>query len=58
MRLRDVAHMYAWGADFSLPGTQAVAAKPSQDFRLTSTGQAVLLFSTVYVVQQNDCTRT
>ena len=23
---RDVAHMYAWGADFSLAGTQAVAS--------------------------------
>jgi hypothetical protein len=53
---RDVAHMYAWGADFSLAGTQAVASKLSQDFNLTGTGQAVLLFSTVYVVQQTDCT--
>ena len=53
---RDVAHMYAWGADFSLAGTQAVAGKLSQDFNLTPTGEAVLLFSTVYVVQQTDCT--
>lgn len=52
---RDVSHMYAWGADFSLPGTQAVAAKLSQDFVLTGTGEALLLFSTVYVVKQTDC---
>lgn len=52
---RDVAHMYALGADFSLPGTQAIARTLSRDFTLTGTGQAVLLFSTVYVVQQTDC---
>ena len=53
---RDVAHMYAWGTDFSLAGTQAIARTLSQDFNLTSTGESVLLFSTVYVVQQIDCT--
>ena len=53
---RDVAHMYAWGADFSLPGTQAIAGALSRDFHLTPSGEAVLLFSTVYVVQQTDCT--
>jgi len=52
---RDVAHMYAWGADFSQPGTEAVATELSQSYGLTSSGQAVLLFSTVYVVQQTDC---
>jgi hypothetical protein len=53
---RDVAHMYAWGADFSLPGTQAIAGELSRNFNLTAGGEAVLLFSTVYVVQQIDCT--
>ena len=53
---RDVSHMYAWGADFSQPGTQLVASTLSQNFNLTSTGESVLLFSTVYVVQQTDCT--
>jgi hypothetical protein len=53
---RDVAHMYAWGADFSLAGTQAIAGALSQDFNLTSTGESVLVFSTVYAVQQTDCT--
>ena len=52
---RDVAHMYALGADFSLPGTQAIASTLSRDFRLTSTGRAVLLFSRVQKVQQSDC---
>ncbi len=52
---RDVAHMYAWGTDFSLAGTQAIARTLSQDFKLTGTGESVLLFSTVYVVQQTDC---
>jgi hypothetical protein len=53
---RDVAHMYALGADFSLPGTQAIAGALSRDFNLTGTGRAVLLFSRVMNVQQTDCT--
>ena len=53
---RDVAHMYALGADFSLPGTQAIAGTLSRDFDLSSTGQAVLLFSRLEKVQQTDCT--
>ena len=53
---RDVAHLYALGADFSLPGTQAIAKKLSVDSNLSSTGKAVLLFSRMYRVQQTDCT--
>lgn len=53
---RDVAHMYALGADFSLSGTQAIAGTLSRNYSLTGTGQAVLLFSTVMKVQQVDCT--
>ena len=53
---RDVAHMYAMGADFSLTGTQAIAGTLSRDFNLTGTGRAVLLFSTIFRVQQTDCT--
>ena len=53
---RDVAHLYALGADFSLPGTQAIAKKLSVDSSLSSTGKAVLLFSRIYRVQQTDCT--
>ncbi len=53
---RDVAHMYALGADFSLAGTQAIATTLSRDFDLSSTGHAVLLFSRIAKVQQTDCT--
>ena len=53
---RDVAHMYALGADFSLAGTQAIASTLSRNYNLTSAGQAVLLFSSVRKVQQIDCT--
>ncbi len=53
---RDVAHLYALGADFSLPGTQAIAKKLSADSNLSSSGKAVLLFSRIYRVQQTDCT--
>jgi hypothetical protein len=53
---RDVAHMYALGADFSLPGTQAIASTLSRNFDLSTTGQAVLLFSHLEKVQQTDCT--
>jgi hypothetical protein len=52
---RDVAHMYALGADFSLAGTQAIARTLSRDYNLSSTGRAVLLFSRIYKVQQIDC---
>ena len=47
--------MYALGADFSLPGTQAIARTLSRDYDLSSTGQAVLLFSRIAKVQQIDC---
>jgi hypothetical protein len=52
---RDVSHMYALGADFSLSGTQAIAAALSRDFALTPSGQAVLIFTTIRKLQQTDC---
>jgi hypothetical protein len=52
---RDIAHMYALGADFSLPGTQALASTLSRQYNLSSTGKAVLLFSRIMKVQQVDC---
>ena len=52
---RDVAHLYALGADFSLAGTQAIARTLSRDFDLSATGRAVLLFSRIAKVQQTDC---
>lgn len=52
---RDVAHMYALGADFSLPGAKNIAAALSRDFRLTTTGNAVLILSRIVKVYQTDC---
>ena len=52
---RDVAHMYALGTDFSLPGTQAIARTLSREFSLTSTGTGVLILSRVVKVYQGDC---
>jgi hypothetical protein len=52
---RDVSHMYALGADFSLPGAQNIAATLSRDFTLTSSGNAVLILSRIVKVYQADC---
>jgi hypothetical protein len=53
---RDVAHMYALGADFTLTGTQAIARTLANGFDLTSTGTAVLILSRLTKVSQVDCT--
>lgn len=52
---RDVAHMYALGADFSLSGTQAIARTLSRDFNLSASGNGVLILSRVVKVFQADC---
>jgi hypothetical protein len=52
---RDVAHMYALGTDFSLPGTQAIARTLSRDFSLTASGSGVLILSRVVKEFQTDC---
>ena len=52
---RDVAHMYALGTDFSLPGTQAIARTLSRDFNLSASGNGVLILSRVVKVFQTDC---
>lgn len=52
---RDVAHMYALGTDFSLPGTQSIAKTLSRDFTLTASGTGVLILSRVVKVYQADC---
>src|SRR6185312_333270 len=52
---RDVAHMYALGADFSLPGAKNIAAALSRDFRLPTGGNAVLILSRIVKVYQADC---
>jgi hypothetical protein len=52
---RDVGHMYALGADFSLSGTQAIARTLSRDYSLSNSGRAVLRFSRIAKIQQTDC---
>ena len=52
---RDVAHMYALGTDFSLPGTQAIARTLSREFSLTGNGSGVLILSRIVKVYQGDC---
>lgn len=52
---RDVAHMYALGADFSTAGTQAIASTLGQGFNLTSSGDSVLIFSRIQKIYQLDC---
>lgn len=53
---RDVAHMYALGADFTLSGTQAIARTLATGFDLTSAGNGVLILSRLTKVSQIDCT--
>jgi hypothetical protein len=52
---RDVAHMYALGQDFSIPGAQNIAKTLSRDFSLTSNGNGVLILSIIQKVYQADC---
>lgn len=53
---RDVGHMYALGADFTLTGTQAIATTLGSGFDMTGTGNAVLILSRLTKVSQMDCT--
>lgn len=52
---RDVAHMYALGVDFSQTQNQAIATALAQGFDLSSSGNAVLIFSQIVTVYQADC---
>ncbi len=52
---RDVAHMYALGADFTLPGTQTIAATLASGFDLGATGNSVLILSRLTKVSATDC---
>ncbi|HTP36054.1 MAG TPA: hypothetical protein VMJ75_27955 [Candidatus Acidoferrales bacterium] len=53
---RDVGHMYALGADFTLSGTQSIARTLATGFDLTATGNSVLTLSRITKVSQTDCT--
>ena len=52
---RDAGHMYGLGVDFSAAGAQNIVAKLAQGFNVTSTGNAVLIFSQIVTVYQADC---
>ena len=54
---RDAAHMWAYAIDFSQPGNQAILQKVAQGINITSTGQGVVILSTVTFVASNDCQR-
>lgn len=53
---RDVGHMYALGADFTLSGTQAIVRTLASGFDLSGTGNGVLILSRITKVSQTDCT--
>ncbi len=52
---RDAGHMYAYGIDFTLPSYQTLLASLAQGYSLTSTGNAVVILSTVTYISSNDC---
>ncbi len=53
---RDVAHMYAYGIDFSQSGNQALLTNLGQGLNIqTSGGTGTVIFSTVTFVGPNDC---
>ena len=53
---RDVAHMYAMGVDLSATGTSLMVDKIAADFNLTSSGDSVLILSTIYSLDAAACT--
>lgn len=52
---RDVGHMYSLGVDFTSASAQQLAAQLGQGFDLSSSGNAVLIFSEITTVFQADC---
>ncbi len=52
---RDAGHMYAYGIDFTLPSYQTLLASLAQGYNLTSTGNAVVVLSTVTYISSTDC---
>lgn len=54
---RDVAHMYAYGVDFSLSANQTLLSHLAQGLNFqTSGGDGVVVFSTITYIFPNDCT--
>lgn len=53
---RDAGHMYANGIDFSQTTYQNLLASIAQGYTLTSTGDAVVVLSTITYISPTDCT--
>lgn len=52
---RDAGHMYSFGMDFSQPAYQTLLANMAQGYTLTSTGNAVIVLSTIEFIGPNEC---
>jgi hypothetical protein len=53
---RDAGHMYAYGVDFSQPGSQSMLVQLAQGLNMTTSGgNGVVILSTVTRVGPNDC---
>ncbi len=52
---RDAGHMYASGTDFSQPPAQAILNSISGDISLDSSGNGVIVLSTITFVTDSDC---
>ena len=52
---RDLAHMYSRGVDFTTSGGASEAESLANQFGLTSTGQAALIFSTITLETSAGC---
>lgn len=52
---RDLAHMYSRGVDFTTAGGVSEAGSLANQFGLTSTGQAALIFSTITLMTATGC---
>ncbi len=53
---RDAAHMYGLGADMSNSGTQSIIRQLGSSWNMTSSGNAVVIFSRIVKVYPSDCT--
>jgi hypothetical protein len=52
---RDLAHMYSRGIEFNTTGAASEAESLADQFGLTSTGNAALIFSTITLATTADC---
>jgi hypothetical protein len=52
---RDLAHMYSRGVDFTQSGAASEAGTLANQFGLTSTGNSVVIFSTIQIETSTAC---